>query len=54
MEKYISLPLNEKDILDLKAGDYVYLDGVMFSARDAAHNRMQEGIPCLHICIRKR
>ena len=45
MEKHISLPLNEKDILDLKAGDYVYLDGIMFSARDAAHNRMQEGIP---------
>lgn len=45
MEKHISLPLNEQDILDLKAGDYVYLDGIMFSARDAAHNRMQDGIP---------
>ena len=45
MEKYISLPLKETDILELKAGDYVYLDGVMFSARDAAHARMQESIP---------
>ncbi len=45
MEKHISLPLNESDILDLRAGDYVYLDGIMFSARDAAHNRMQESIP---------
>ena len=45
MEKHISLPLNEQDILALKAGDYVYLDGIMFSARDAAHNRMQDGIP---------
>ena len=45
MEKYISLPLSENDILELKAGDYVYLDGIMFSARDAAHDRMQESIP---------
>jgi fumarate hydratase subunit beta len=45
MKKHISLPLSEKDILDLKAGDYVYLDGIIFSARDAAHNRMQESIP---------
>ena len=45
MEKYISLPLSENDILELKAGDYVYLDGIMFSARDAAHDRMQDSIP---------
>lgn len=45
MEKYISLPLKEEDILDLKAGDYVYLNGIIFSARDAAHDRMQESIP---------
>ena len=45
MEKYISLPLSENDILELKAGDYVYLNGIMFSARDAAHDRMQDSIP---------
>ena len=45
MEKHISLPLSENDILELKAGDYVYLDGIMFSARDAAHDRMQDSIP---------
>lgn len=45
MEKYISLPLSENDILELKSGDYVYLDGIMFSARDAAHDRMQDSIP---------
>lgn len=45
MEKYVSLPLNEENISDLKSGDYVYLNGVIYSARDAAHKRMQEGIP---------
>ena len=45
MEKYISLPLSEKDILELKSGDYVYLNGVIYSARDAAHKRMQDGVP---------
>lgn len=42
MEKHISLPLKEEDIDDLKAGDYVYLTGVMYTARDAAHKRMEE------------
>lgn len=45
MERHISLPFVEKDILSLKAGDYVYLDGIMFSARDAAHERMKDSIP---------
>ena len=45
MEKYVSLPLNEKNISELKSGDYVYLNGVIYSARDAAHKRMKEGIP---------
>lgn len=42
MDKHITLPLKDEDILDLKIGDYVYLDGIMYSARDAAHKRMQE------------
>ena len=45
MEKHISLPLNEQDIAELKAGDYVYLNGIIYSARDAAHERMQESVP---------
>ena len=45
MEKHISLPLSEQDIAELKAGDYVYLDGIIYSARDAAHDRMQESVP---------
>jgi len=45
MEKYISLPLNEENISELISGDYVYLNGVIYSARDAAHERMKENIP---------
>jgi len=45
MEKYVSLPLNEENISELKSGDYVYLNGVIYSARDAAHERMKENIP---------
>ena len=42
MEKHISLPLSKEDIKTLRAGDYVYLTGIMYTARDAAHKRMQE------------
>ncbi len=42
MEKYINLPLTEENTKDLKAGDYVYLTGTIYTARDAAHKRMDE------------
>lgn len=38
----INTPVRTKDIKALKAGDYVYLTGTIYSARDAAHKRMQE------------
>ncbi len=44
MEKHITLPLRERDIEDLHAGDYVYLDGIIYTARDAAHKRMDEAL----------
>ena len=44
MEKHISLPLSKEDAKSLKAGDYVYLTGTMYTARDAAHKRMQEAL----------
>lgn len=44
MEKHISLPLTEENIKDLKAGDYVYLSGIIYTARDAAHKRMDEAL----------
>ncbi|MEE0420290.1 MAG: Fe-S-containing hydro-lyase [Lachnospiraceae bacterium] len=42
MERHIQAPLNKEDIKDLRAGDYVYITGTIYTARDAAHKRMQE------------
>ena len=42
MEKHITLPFTEKITQDLHAGDYVYLTGEMYVARDAAHKRLIE------------
>ncbi len=42
MEQHIKAPLEKDDIRKLKAGDYVYLSGTIYTARDAAHKRMQE------------
>lgn len=44
MDKYIELPLKSEDVEQLRAGDYVYLSGIMYSARDAAHKRMSEAL----------
>lgn len=44
MDKYLSLPLTASDIADLHAGDSVYLSGVIYTARDAAHKRMSEAL----------
>lgn len=42
MEKYIKAPLDAETARSLKAGDYVYITGTIYTARDAAHKRMQE------------
>ena len=42
MERYISAPISREDARSLKAGDYVYITGTIYTARDAAHKRMQE------------
>lgn len=44
MDKYIQAPLTKADIEDLHAGDYVYITGTIFVARDAAHKRMFEAM----------
>ena len=44
MEKHLTLPLSKEDAQNLRAGDYVYLSGEMFTARDAAHKRMDEAL----------
>lgn len=46
MEKHIQAPLTDEVVAELKSGDYVYITGTIYTARDAAHKRMYEnGIP---------
>ncbi len=42
MEKRLTLPLKKEDALDLHIGDYCFLTGEMYVARDAAHKRLFE------------
>ncbi|HWT26564.1 MAG TPA: Fe-S-containing hydro-lyase [Mobilitalea sp.] len=44
MDKHINTPLTTEKVEDLKAGDYVYITGTIYTARDAAHKRMYEAI----------
>jgi len=44
MTKKIILPLTDKIVKDLKAGDEVLLTGVIYVGRDAAHKRMVEAL----------
>ncbi len=39
-EYKLTTPLSDEDVTKLKAGDIVYLSGVMYTARDAAHKRL--------------
>lgn len=42
MEKYIKAPLEKEIVKTLRAGDYVYITGTIYTSRDAAHKRMDE------------
>lgn len=42
MDRYINTPLTEEITKDLHAGDFVYITGIIYTARDAAHKRMAE------------
>jgi fumarate hydratase subunit beta len=44
LEKHIITPLSDDKVSDLKAGDYVYLSGTLYTARDAAHKRIYEAM----------
>ena len=44
MDRKIQMPLSKEDALSLKCGDYVYLTGVIYTARDAAHKRMYDAL----------
>ena len=42
MDKKIQAPISNEDANSLRAGDYVYITGTIYTARDAAHKRMIE------------
>lgn len=42
MDKYMETPLTKEKVRELQAGDYVYITGTIYTARDAAHKRMTE------------
>jgi len=42
MEYRIEAPLKKEDTEKLKSGDYVYITGTIYVARDAAHKRMDD------------
>lgn len=44
MDKRLNVPFDRKEALELRAGDYVYLSGTIYTARDAAHKRIYEAL----------
>lgn len=43
-ERHITAPYDEKTAGELHSGDYVYITGTIYTARDAAHKRMYEAL----------
>lgn len=44
MERHIKTPITQELVDTLQAGDYVYITGTIYTARDAAHKRMYEAM----------
>ena len=44
MNRTIQVPISKEDAKSLRAGDYVLLNGTIYTARDAAHKRMYEAL----------
>lgn len=42
MDKHITTPITQEISKNLHAGDYVYISGTIYVARDAAHKRMMD------------
>ena len=42
MKKYITTPLTQEKLKDLRSGDEVLLSGVIYTSRDAGHKRLVE------------
>ena len=47
MKKVLTTPLQDEDLLDLRMGDIVYLNGIIVTGRDDVHHRVVvERLPC--------
>lgn len=44
MDKRLHVPFDKEEAAELRAGDYVYLNGIIYTARDAAHKRMYDAL----------
>lgn len=44
MNIHINTPINSETIAQLNSGDYVYITGTIYTARDAAHKRIYESM----------
>lgn len=44
MDRHITAPFDAKTAKGLHSGDYVYITGTIYTARDAAHKRMYEAL----------
>jgi len=44
MDKHITAPITKEVSRTLCAGDYIYITGTIYTARDAAHKRMDEAL----------
>ena len=44
MDRHIAAPISDEDAKSLHSGDYVYITGTIYTARDAAHKRMAEAL----------
>ena len=42
MGRHLQAPISKEELKTLKSGDYVYITGTIYTARDAAHKRMYE------------
>ena len=43
-KKIIQVPFVKEELEELKSGDYIYLTGTIYTARDAAHKRLYESM----------
>ena len=43
-ELYVHTPIKKVDIAKMHVGDIVYISGIIYTARDAAHKRLAESL----------